>query len=330
MSSDSSVFEVREIQDMREDCYERVMKSVPPEVKARLLILYYRFLLEFNKGHYKEFLKGVSSLREVLSQFANQQWVLDYVEEAFKHFGFRIQGKVLDIGCSMGGFTFPLAFKEEVNEVVAIDIDGTALEIANIFNRFLVPLCHPRGYIVSKKVKFLRASVLDMEDAILGLTSRDFDAIFMKDLLEHLDTFENVKTALNVAYRLLKSGGVLFIEVPNYIFPFEPHLKIVKPPYITSKSLLRLLSRIFGRDAAFVDQLVMLTPSILRRFLLKAGFSQVINVTESYKLPGLFEGKIEISGSWRKWKVVLKGSKQLASIIGSLKLYPTLQVIAVK
>ena len=52
-------------------------------------------------------------------------------------------------------------------------------------------------------------------------TDKKFDLIFSMNVLEHT---KNIKDHLNCCIRLLKdSNSIIFIQCPNYTFPFEPH-----------------------------------------------------------------------------------------------------------
>jgi len=108
-----------------------------------------------------------------------------------------ISGKrVLDVGCAYGGF--PVAFATAGADAVGIDIDPALLALA-------AENVHDMKVPVSLHLKDITDWV-QLED--LGT----FDIITCNDLIEHV---EDVSRSLDHVARLLKPGGLLYMQIPN-------------------------------------------------------------------------------------------------------------------
>ncbi|MDI6840230.1 MAG: class I SAM-dependent methyltransferase [bacterium] len=98
-------------------------------------------------------------------------------------------GKLLDIGCNIG-----LMVKETEKrgfDAIGIDIDEKAVEIARRES------CNV-NIGVPESMNFL---------------NNEFDVVLMNHVLEHI---LDVNCTLREVYRVLKPGGLLFLNVPNY------------------------------------------------------------------------------------------------------------------
>lgn len=135
---------------------------------------------------------------------------------------------ILDAGCGEGAFASTIK-KERGCEVWGIEINPDAAEIAR--QRLDSVYCG------------------DLNEQILNMPSRKFDAIFFNDVLEHLPKPE---TALTEAGRLLKPGGVVIASIPNMrYFPVLMKLVFKKDwKYIDSGILDKTHLRFFTRKSA--------------------------------------------------------------------------------
>ncbi len=113
---------------------------------------------------------------------------------------------VLDIGCGAAGKTLYYA-SQGAKKVYGIDIVPRYENDAN-------KLAKTKG--LEDRFQFVLgdASNLDFEDNF-------FDVIIMNDAMEHVD--EPLKV-LNECYRVLKSGGRVYLNFPPYHHPFGAHL----------------------------------------------------------------------------------------------------------
>jgi 2-polyprenyl-3-methyl-5-hydroxy-6-metoxy-1,4-benzoquinol methylase len=135
-------------------------------------------------------------------------------------------GKVLDVGCSSGGFLFQLTkrFPGEY-EATGTDVSGPALEYAASKGIHVVP------------GDFLRQDL------------NNYDAVAFWAVLEHL---ENPQAFLEKAARILKPDGLCFVLVPNfrslavrllgnrYRYIYPQHVN-----YFTSETLSHLVEQRF-------------------------------------------------------------------------------------
>jgi len=76
-----------------------------------------------------------------------------------------------------------------------------------------------------------------------------FDVIFCQSVLEHIPQPEPVVKEI---CRVLKKGGIAYIEAPNYRKCIEPHYKIVFFPKMVKSFAKKYLSLI-GRPSEFID-----------------------------------------------------------------------------
>lgn len=136
-----------------------------------------------------------------------------------------------------------------------------------------------KNFLVSNKIKFVLGSVLDPD-----LSSESFDVIIIRDILHHLigknykETMENQKHALSELKRLVKPGGVIFLEeftneseiatriiyylswLNTKIGVHIPSLFISKNvivAFLTSSKLLNMCNQVFGKKNIKKQELVV-------------------------------------------------------------------------
>lgn len=107
-----------------------------------------------------------------------------------------LRGKsILDLGCGFGAYS-KFAMSSGADLVVGLDIN----------QRFL------------KNGK--SAEMVEASGDSIPFKDSCFDVVLMIEVLEHLP---DEKKALLEVRRILKNGGLLFITVPNKLYPFETH-----------------------------------------------------------------------------------------------------------
>ncbi|WP_117169972.1 class I SAM-dependent methyltransferase [Paraliobacillus sediminis] len=114
------------------------------------------------------------------------------------HFAlFFIKGRVLDFACGTGFGTHIIAkkLKNEITEVIGLDISTDALEYA-------------KHHYYHPKSSFFQA---DVTDSSLIERYGEFDTIVSFETLEHIEAEENF---LSNVYKLLKPGGKLILSTP--------------------------------------------------------------------------------------------------------------------
>ena len=103
--------------------------------------------------------------------------------------------RVLEIGCGTGELTKLLQNKN--SRIISIDVSFDLIRIA-------------KTKVISDKIAFL------LQDACnLGFVANSFDTIIGSSVLHHLE----VDKALKEFYRVLKSGGSIFLTEPNMMNP---------------------------------------------------------------------------------------------------------------
>lgn len=78
-----------------------------------------------------------------------------------------------------------------------------------------------------------------------------FDMVWCWTVVEHV---QDVAASLAEMVRVLKPWGHLFIQTPDYRHFYEPHYKLALPMW-APRWFIRLLLRLYGRPAAFLDTL---------------------------------------------------------------------------
>jgi 2-polyprenyl-3-methyl-5-hydroxy-6-metoxy-1,4-benzoquinol methylase len=142
-------------------------------------------------------------------------------------------GRLLDVGCSNGAYL--AAMREKGWDVEGVELDDDAVEYARKSRNLKVT----QGYV---------------EEALGQLAGNSFDVVTMWHVLEHV--FDPAE-ALKQIHRVLKPGGVVMLEVPNYASP-----------------LVSLFKRYwFPMDIP--RHLYQFTPASMKTMLTRAGFNSV-------------------------------------------------------
>src|ERR1700733_5394279 len=141
-------------------------------------------------------------------------------------------GRLLDIGCSNGAYL--AAMREKGWDVEGVEFDSDAVEYA-------------------RNSRQLKVTQGDVQEGLAQLASNNFDVVTMWHVLEHV---YDPAAALQEIHRVLKPGGMLMLEVPNYASP-----------------LVGLFKRYwFPMDIP--RHLYQFTPATMKTMLTKAGFNR--------------------------------------------------------
>jgi SAM-dependent methyltransferase len=122
-------------------------------------------------------------------------------QTAVKALRFGAGHRILDLGCGDGFFTGYLKRTFPESFVVGADYYLRAIRFARI---------------MTDDSPYVAASAM-----ALGFKSGCFDAVFLLDVVEHLDG-EDRKHALREAARALRPGGVIVVTVPSNRLPMDP------------------------------------------------------------------------------------------------------------
>jgi SAM-dependent methyltransferase len=128
-----------------------------------------------------------------------------------------------------------------------------------------------QGFLGSQKV--LPANGIDPQrirnayGESLPFPDGSFDIVYSGNVLEHTADPPRV---LAEALRVLRKGGVLHMEMPNFLSYYEGHYNVLQPPLL-SKSILPLWVKwVFRRDPAFARTLhTEINPAWCRRTVQK-------------------------------------------------------------
>ncbi|GAB4209140.1 MAG: hypothetical protein OHK0022_39760 [Roseiflexaceae bacterium] len=96
------------------------------------------------------------------------------------------------------------------------------------------------------------------------------------DLVVSFQTFEHVQhlpAVLREIARVLRPGGLLFAQLPNYAAWYECHYGVFAP-LAAGKRLTHAYLRLLGRPTGFLEHLQWVSPPLVRRLLSEAGFEQ--------------------------------------------------------
>lgn len=157
---------------------------------------------------------------------------------------FKDGGRLLDIGCAYGLL---------VNAASA-HFESSGVDISR--------------FAIEKSKKYCRGSVSRSSAAWLPFRDNCFDVVAMVDTLEHV---EHLSRCLSDVTRILKRGGVLFLQLPNLLvwkhvcgrlgleddthknnFPLRQWTRILVNYGLTVKRCLGLVSYAFGKVRVFV------------------------------------------------------------------------------
>jgi 2-polyprenyl-3-methyl-5-hydroxy-6-metoxy-1,4-benzoquinol methylase len=147
--------------------------------------------MDYQKIYNKDYFSGKTSFFYKLGYGNFQKFYFDNLFNPLKPYINKItSGKVLDVGCAYG---FMLERMPDSFEKFGVDVSEYAISIAK---------------------KRLPSAVFVISDAEKSLPFQEetFDVVICNDVLEHL---ENPAMALENIKKVLKKGGILYINTPN-------------------------------------------------------------------------------------------------------------------
>lgn len=221
-------------------------------------------------------------------------------------------GRVLDAGCGPGTVTLALAAHYSDAEVLGIDVEPEAVELA-------------RGLAGDEaRIDF---RLLSLEDLPADL--EPFDLIVCRTTLEHV---REPRRAFDRLVGLLGPGGALFLETPNYLFPYEPHVRVWMLPK-SPKWLLAAQCRALGRDAAFVEHLRFACDPITFRRWARRHAVDVVDLSQA-KAGRLLRGEIDAATDARQRAIRALSrfprARRAAERLAALPLLPSVRLLVVR
>ncbi len=156
-----------------------------------------------------------------------------------------------------------------------------------------------------------------------------FDLIVSSAVLEHVGDIEE---AIREMHRVLKPDGKIYHEIPNYLFPVEPHYKMLWFP-LMPKSLGRIYAKLRGKNPHFLNHLNYTTPSKVSYYFSNIGFSNLRNVyldefLNKFEDPDRFNRKyLQRIGRWIK---LIGLEKSIQWLIKKINFYPAIYLVGEK
>lgn len=225
--------------------------------------------------------------------------------------------RCLEVGCGLGLFVC-------VGNLLGFDCIGVepgeeeyqgSVEIARQFLQ--------ANGLSSQLIRRGRGEILDFDD-------NSFDTVCSFQNLEHVKSPERM---LGEIERVLKPGGMLLLQCPNYRYPYDGHYGLILPSPL-GKKITKFCLRLYRRPTQFLDHLNFVTPGRLCRWLQSAGFSRfrLLPTTDSggpelpvevYPLPFKFTRGIRGRG-------ILSAFLRLTMLKQIFKVYPQITLVAWK
>lgn len=173
------------------------------------------------------------------------------------------RGRALVVGLGTGGLA--VCLHALGNDVHGVEPDLCALDIA----------WRKMAFVGGRKQNLLPAVA-----EALPYRSDCFDCVFCYTVLEHV---RDPRGALHEMVRVLRPGGVLILNTPDYRFPFEAHYKVpllLKPlPRVLSAAILKL----GGKPARpLLREITYVTSKQVQHFLMEMPGLRFFRVFASY------------------------------------------------
>ena len=124
--------------------------------------------------------------------------------------GVVVHGRILDAGCGSGGIA--VSFAEECQLAVGLDIK----------NKFV-----DAGQKLARERDLPNAVFVQGDGTALPFAPESFDLVLSHSVIEHVDSAERY---LAECHRVLRPGGVLFLQTPPYLSFAGSHLSRLRVP----------------------------------------------------------------------------------------------------
>ena len=165
---------------------------------------------------------------------------------------------ILEVGSSVGFNCLALAESFPEARVVGIEQDREACKV---------------GEVMSKDLAMPNILFVQGVGECMPFPDSSFDWIVCHTVIEHVC---NVNACIAEMARVLRPGGYLHLDAPNYLWPWEPHLRIVIPP-LCPKPFMRFFARLqgAGRNVSYAEHLQLVHPRWIEQCFTDHGLSWV-------------------------------------------------------
>ena len=230
---------------------DETSKSAQPrveEVERRVLDHRVHDALRAYHGHYYRDVVGLRDWERRATDRLDEErligeGVVGHVEEWF---GCEFAGmRVLVVGTGTGAEFFTLI--DRGASVCGVDVSRDAVSIV-----------HLKGRVRGRST----AAVVAAAEA-LPFPRDWFDFVYCYTVLEHV---ADVERAIDEMIRVCRVGGFVFIQTPDYTFPFEGHYKLPLIPF-APRIAQALYLWLRGRPTRFLKGINFLTVAKLNRLL---------------------------------------------------------------
>jgi ubiquinone/menaquinone biosynthesis C-methylase UbiE len=164
---------------------------------------------------------------------------------------------ILDLGASAGGLSLALCTQFPNAKIYALEPEKEAYEV----------LCAmQKGTQQERLITMLGVGEkLDFPDASI-------DLIVCHQVLEHVHSPQQVMAEM---WRVLRPGGMVHLELPNYLWPLETHVRSFFIPGL-GKGAMKFFAKLQGLPAdkiKFLDHLQLVTKPKLENWARTIGFN---------------------------------------------------------
>jgi SAM-dependent methyltransferase len=177
--------------------------------------------------------------------------------------------RVLEIGC---GYGTTLAAMIKTYGVDGFGLEPSSLGFSRSFHA-AQDLFEANGLETDR--------IVDAPGEQIPFEDGSFDVVYSNNVLEH--TADPLAVLMEAA-RVTRPGGLIHMEIPNYLSYFEGHYMAPMPP-VWSNRVLAAWVRLLGRDPAFALTLRLINPIWCRR--------AIATVNERYQVELLTLGEAD-------------------------------------
>lgn len=204
------------------------------------------------KGHE---LSGVSVEKLIEDRFYWPKYD-DHLKTLERYSGLLNGKTILEIGCGVGSFLLFVAKNRGILRGCGIEKSDKAASYTG---------AAMGGKLLLEANHVTNVDIVEGIGEQIPLRAESMDTVYSSNAFEHMPDPE---AALHEAWRVLKTGGVLQIVVPNYFSFWEGHYGLLWMPFL-NKTTGKYYVKMFGRDPSYIDTLSFVTPALFKKWLKK-------------------------------------------------------------